>query len=92
MLTLSLSFSLSLLFSYIRYIGTPATTSQLAKDVSTFLHWSGEKSHDDRKKALLKVTPATHFFATLLLFLCIFYFVCCIDEFFARFACFSRQC
>ena len=35
--------------------GTPATTSQLAKDVSEFLRWSSEKSHDDKKKLLLKV-------------------------------------
>lgn len=35
--------------------GTPATTSQLAKDVSEFLRWSAEKSHDEKKKLLLKV-------------------------------------
>ena len=35
--------------------GTPAYQSQLAKDVSTFLNWSSEKSHDDRKKLMLKV-------------------------------------
>lgn len=35
--------------------GTPASTSQLAKDVSTFLKWSAEKSHDEKKKMLLKV-------------------------------------
>lgn len=34
--------------------GTPATTSQLAKDVSEFLTWSSEKSHDDKKRLLLK--------------------------------------
>jgi ubiquinol-cytochrome c reductase cytochrome c1 subunit len=34
--------------------GTPATTSQLAKDVTEFLRWSSEKSHDDKKKLLLK--------------------------------------
>jgi len=34
--------------------GTPASTSQLAKDVSVFLQWSGEKSHDDKKKLMLK--------------------------------------
>jgi len=32
--------------------GTPATTSQLAKDVATFLNWSSEKQHDDRKKLI----------------------------------------
>lgn len=35
--------------------GTPASLSQLAKDVSTFLAWSSEKSHDDKKKLTLKV-------------------------------------
>ena len=35
--------------------GTPATQSQLAKDVTEFLRWSSEKSHDDKKKLLLKV-------------------------------------
>lgn len=35
--------------------GTPATTSQLSKDVVEFLRWSAEKSHDEKKKLLLKV-------------------------------------
>ncbi len=35
--------------------GTPATTSQMAKDVTTFLNWASEPEHDDRKKAGLKV-------------------------------------
>ncbi|KAG9287450.1 hypothetical protein G9A89_023822 [Geosiphon pyriformis] len=30
--------------------GTPATTSQMAKDVTTFLSWAAEPEHDDRKK------------------------------------------
>jgi len=30
--------------------GTPATVSQMAKDVSTFLAWAAEPEHDDRKK------------------------------------------
>lgn len=34
--------------------GTPATASQLAKDVSTFLKWASEPEHDDRKKMLIK--------------------------------------
>lgn len=34
--------------------GTPATGSQLAKDVSTFLKWTGEPEHDDRKRMLVK--------------------------------------
>lgn len=29
--------------------GTPATTSQMAKDVTTFLAWASEPEHDQRK-------------------------------------------
>ena len=35
-------------------LGTPATTSQMAKDVVTFLNWAAEPEHDERKKAGLK--------------------------------------
>lgn len=34
--------------------GTPATVSQMAKDVSTFLQWCSEPEQDERKKAGLK--------------------------------------
>ncbi|EIN06183.1 hypothetical protein PUNSTDRAFT_73510 [Punctularia strigosozonata HHB-11173 SS5] len=34
--------------------GTPATTSQMAKDVCTFLNWAAEPEHDERKKSGLK--------------------------------------
>ncbi|CAB4387337.1 hypothetical protein RhiirA5_362108 [Rhizophagus irregularis] len=34
--------------------GTPATTSQMAKDVTTFLSWAAEPEHDDRKKMGIK--------------------------------------
>jgi len=34
--------------------GTPATTSQMAKDVVTFLSWASEPEHDERKKMGLK--------------------------------------
>lgn len=34
--------------------GTPASTSQMAKDVTTFLNWASEPEHDERKKAGLK--------------------------------------
>lgn len=35
--------------------GTPATQSQLAKDVSTFLKWTSEPEHDVRKSLIIKV-------------------------------------
>ncbi|RZF38592.1 hypothetical protein LSTR_LSTR010925 [Laodelphax striatellus] len=34
--------------------GTPATQSQLAKDVTNFLHWTGNPDHDTRMLYLLK--------------------------------------
>ncbi|KAG8967401.1 cytochrome c1 [Tulasnella sp. 419] len=42
--------------------GTPATTSQMAKDVVTFLNWAAEPEHDDRKKIGLQ---AVIIFSTL---------------------------
>jgi ubiquinol-cytochrome c reductase cytochrome c1 subunit len=35
--------------------GTPATQSQQAKDVSTFMHWAAEPYHDTRKIYGMKV-------------------------------------
>lgn len=35
--------------------GTPATMSQVAKDVCTFLRWASEPEHDHRKRMGLKV-------------------------------------
>lgn len=34
--------------------GTEATTSQMAKDVATFLAWVAEPEHDERKKSGLQ--------------------------------------
>lgn len=34
--------------------GTPATASQLAKDVATFLKWASEPEHDERKQMFIK--------------------------------------
>lgn len=39
--------------------GTPATASQMAKDVTTFLNWTAEPEHDDRKKWGLKALIIT---------------------------------
>lgn len=36
--------------------GTPATTSQMAKDVTEFLNWAAEPEHDQRKKMALQTT------------------------------------
>jgi len=35
--------------------GTPATLSQLSKDVSTFLKWAAEPEHDTRKRMFIKI-------------------------------------
>jgi ubiquinol-cytochrome c reductase cytochrome c1 subunit len=35
--------------------GTPATASQISKDVTAFLCWASEPEHDERKKMGLKV-------------------------------------
>ena len=39
--------------------GTPATTSQMAKDVVEFLNWSAEPEMDARKKMGIKVIIVT---------------------------------
>lgn len=41
--------------------GTPATLSQLAKDVTTFLAWTANPTHDERKKTGLKVMSVLAF-------------------------------
>lgn len=44
--------------------GTPATTSQMAKDVVSFLNWAAEPEHDERKQIGIK---AVIMFSTLTL-------------------------
>lgn len=34
--------------------GTPASASQIAKDVATFLRWASEPEYDDRKRMIIK--------------------------------------
>jgi len=49
--------------------GTPATVSQMAKDVCTFLKWAAEPEHDDRKRMGMKCLTIL---STLLL-ACLYY-------------------
>ncbi|KAK2198290.1 bifunctional Cytochrome c-like domain/Cytochrome c1/Cytochrome c-like domain superfamily/Cytochrome c1 [Babesia duncani] len=39
--------------------GTPATVSQMAKDVTSFLTWTSDPMHDERKNMCLKMLIAT---------------------------------
>jgi len=48
--------------------GTPATMSQQAKDVSTFMHWCAEPFHDTRKKWALKILALIPFVAIVLVY------------------------
>lgn len=48
--------------------GTPATVSQMAKDVSTFLVWAGEPHFDERKRMGMKVLTILTFMAGVLLY------------------------
>ena len=54
---------------YARLAGTPATQSQLAKDVSTFLRWAAEPEFDTRKRYLVKVSSPIQI--TLLVYNCL---------------------
>ncbi|XP_036336331.1 cytochrome c1, heme protein, mitochondrial [Rhagoletis pomonella] len=45
--------------------GTPPTTSQLAKDVATFLKWTSEPEHDDRKQLTIKAFGILAFLAII---------------------------
>lgn len=48
--------------------GTPATVSQMSKDVSTFLVWAAEPHFDERKRMGMKVLTVLTFMAGILLY------------------------
>ncbi|KAL1128869.1 hypothetical protein AAG570_013403, partial [Ranatra chinensis] len=48
--------------------GTPATQSQLAKDVITFLKWTSEPEHDIRKQMAIKVIAIFTFFTAIAIY------------------------
>ncbi|KAI6225957.1 Cytochrome c1, heme protein, mitochondrial [Aphelenchoides besseyi] len=48
--------------------GTPATQSQQAKDVATFMRWSAEPFHDKRKQYALKILVFIPFVAGVLIY------------------------
>nr|CAH8863638.1 unnamed protein product [Trichobilharzia regenti] len=45
--------------------GTPATTSQMAKDVASFLCWTSDRNHDERKRVLSKAALVTGMLAII---------------------------
>lgn len=49
--------------------GTPATMSQVAKDVCTFLRWAAEPEHDQRKRMGLKLLMGSAILLPLLYYL-----------------------
>lgn len=46
--------------------GTPAVLSQMAKDVVSFLCWSSDRNHDQRKRVLFKVFVVTCLLASII--------------------------
>ncbi|XP_009469627.1 PREDICTED: glycosylphosphatidylinositol anchor attachment 1 protein [Nipponia nippon] len=49
--------------------GTPATMSQIAKDICTFLRWAAEPEHDHRKRMGLKMLMISGLLASLLYYM-----------------------
>lgn len=54
----------ALKYSFCSSTGTPATTTQMARDVVTFLNWAAEPEHDERKRYGIK---AVIIFSSLML-------------------------
>lgn len=44
------------LYGFCCFLGTPASVSQMAKDVSEFLSWAAMPEHDTRKRMSIKVS------------------------------------
>jgi len=53
--------------------GTPATASQVAKDITTFLVWTANHEFDERKQMTIKVTHHFEFYFTLIHLILIIY-------------------
>lgn len=55
--------------------GTPATASQVAKDITTFLMWTANHEYDDRKRMAIKVNHRFYFILTYLISITLMLFI-----------------